>query len=284
MVGPVLVFVAIGMTAGLSNSSLVATLSAIEPFGTLILLLGKIIPYLLIIAAFTFIYTIIPNTKVQFSSALTGAVISGVLWETTGWLFTSFVANSANYAAVYSGFAVLMIFMIWLYLSWLILLTGSSIAYYHQYPERISNRYQMLRLSCRLREKIAMLIMFKIANHFHFNNPKLWTQSSLAKTLDISSDAIELVIKSLEAKKLIMRCGEDNGSFSPSQSLEHIAIKDIWDSVREAEEAPYLNPKKLESIDAIDELLNNVDHAITESFADMTLLDIVNKQRDAVAS
>lgn len=279
MVGPVLVFLAIGITASISSSSLVETLSAIEPFGTLLVLLGKIIPYILIIAAFTFIYSIIPNTKVQFKSALTGAIIAGLLWETTGWMFTSFVANSANYTAVYSSFAVLMIFMIWLYLSWLILLIGASIAYYHQYPERISIRQQKMRLSCRLREKIAMLVMFKIADHFYFNKSTLWTQTSLAKSLEISNEAIGLVIDSLEEKKLIMRCGENNDEFTPSKSLEHISVKDIWDSIREAEEAPYLNPSKLESIEAIDELLNNTDLAIQESFASISLLDIIKKQQ-----
>ena len=278
MVGPVLVFVAIGITAGISSSTLVETLSQIEPFGTLLLFVGKIIPYILIIAAFTFIYTIIPNTKVKFKSALTGAIIAGVLWETTGWLFTSFVANSANYAAVYSSFAVLMIFMIWLYLSWLILLIGSSIAYYHQHPERISNRQQILRLSCRLREKIALLVMFKIADHFHFNKPKPWTLISLSKSLDISPDAVALVVQSLENDKLIMRCGTDSATFSPSKSLENISIKDIWNAVRGAEETTYLNPDKLESIDAVDDLLNNTDKAIAEYFADTTLLDIINKQ------
>ena len=280
MVGPVLIFVAIGITAGISNSSFVSALNAIEPFGTLLLLIGKILPYILIIGAFTFIYTIIPNTKVKFKSALTGAVISGLLWETTGWLFTSFVANSTNYTAVYSSFAVLMIFMIWLYLSWLILLIGSSISYYHQHPERISNRHQLLRLSCRMREKIAMLIMFKIADHFHFDNPKLWTQTSLAKSLDISSDAIDLVVKSLEDKNLIMRCGKDNDAFTPSKSLEHITIKDIWDSAREAEEELDLNPQKLESIDAVDALLDKADKAVTESFTNQSLLDIVSKQQE----
>ena len=278
MVGPILVFVAICITASISSSSIVTTLTAIEPFGTALLLLGKVIPYILIIGAFTFIYSIIPNTKVQFTSALTGAIVSGFLWETTGWLFASFVANSTNYTAVYSSFAILIIFMIWLYLSWLILLVGASISYYHQHPERISNRQQQLYLSCRLREKIAMLIMYKIADHFHFDKPKLWTQLSLAKSLDISSDAVGMVTKSLEEKKLIMRCGEENDSFTPSKSLEHITIKDIWDSVRAAEEVSFLNPQKLESIEVIDELLNNAEKAVAKSFANMSLLDVVNKQ------
>ena len=75
-----------------------------------------------------------------------------------------------------------------------------------------------------------------------------------------------------------MRCGADNGVFSPAKSLENISIKDIWNAVRGAEETTYLNPEKLESIDAVDELLNNADKAVIECFADTSLLDIINKQ------
>lgn len=280
LVGPVLVFVAIGITAGISSSTLVETLSQIEPFGTLLLVLGKIVPYILIIAAFTFLYIIIPNTRVRLSSALTGAIIAGILWETTGWLFASFVAGSTNYTAVYSSFAILMIFMIWLYLSWLILLTGASIAYYHQHPERISNRYQILRLSCRLREKTALLIMFKIADHFHNDRSETWTQSSLAKSLDIADDAVALVIDSLEQNKLLQRCGEDGQGFTPARSLEKISISDIWNAARTAEETPLLDPDKLESNDAIDSLLGETDKIVHGHFAGKTLLDIVSRQQE----
>ena len=279
MIGPVFIFLAIGITAGISSSRFVETLTQIEPFGTLLHQVGRILPYIIIIGVFTFIYTIIPNTKVHFRSALTGAVISGLLWETTGWLFASFVANSANYTAVYSSFAVLMIFMIWLYLSWLILLTGSSIAYYHQHPERISTRQQSVSLSCRLREKIALLVMFKIAYQFHYGEPKKWTMTLLSKSLDISNDSMMLIIKALEKNKLLLRCGESAEFFAPAKSLDHIEIRDIWNAIRSAEETSDLNPSVIKSNETIDTLLDQTEDAINESLAGGSLLHLVEKQR-----
>ncbi|MCK4705250.1 MAG: YihY/virulence factor BrkB family protein, partial [Gammaproteobacteria bacterium] len=137
VIGPILVFAAIVITATIASSSIITSLSSIEAFAIIFTTAGSLLPYLLVIAAFTVIYFLVPNTKVKIRSALIGAFIAGVLWETTGWLFASFVVNSGNYTVVYSSFAVLVLFMIWLYLSWLILLIGAAISYYHQHPNKI---------------------------------------------------------------------------------------------------------------------------------------------------
>ena len=92
-------------------------------------------PLLLVIAAFTFVYLFIPNTRVRFVPALIGGTVGGIVWQTAGWVFAIFAASSNSYAAIYSGFAILLLFMIWLYLSWLVLLFGASIAFYVQRPE-----------------------------------------------------------------------------------------------------------------------------------------------------
>jgi len=98
----------------------------------MLLFLGEIIPYILTILSFTLIYILIPNTKVRFKSALYGAIIATILWKSIGALFSAFIVDSTNYTAIYSGFAILIIFMLWIYISWLIILTGASISYYRE--------------------------------------------------------------------------------------------------------------------------------------------------------
>lgn len=276
MVGPVLIFTAIGMTAAVTGSSTVIALSEIEPFGFLIQVMGKLLPYLLIISAFTFIYILIPNTKVKFRSALTGGIIAGILWETTGWLFASFVATSSNYTAVYSSFAILIIFMIWLYLSWLILLIGASISFYHQHPERISARQQVLELSSRLKEKVALLMMFRIATSFH-NNELAWTQDRLASDLDIPGDTLAPVIESLYKNNLLKRSCDNEVTYLPGQSLEHISMSDIFSAVRSAGESPLLNPDILKSEVGVDMLLDDIGNSIKTRLENTSLRDLVTQ-------
>ncbi len=276
MVGPILIFTGVGLTASISTSTVASALASMEGFGTLVWLAGKITSFLLITGAITFIYILIPNEKVRLKSAFTGAVVAALLWKLTGWLFTSFVAGSTKYSAIYSGFAVVIVFMIWLYLSWLILLIGATVAFYHQHPERTSSRQQVLRLSARLREKIGLLVMLRIAQSFYHDSEKL-TKQQLGKNLDIATEALALVIKPLEQHGLITESCDKNRVYLPAKSLEHIKIREIWDAVRSTEESSYLNPDNVASDKSVDTLLQNINHSIDDAVDGMTLLELVER-------
>ncbi len=276
MVGPVLIFTGIGLTASISTSTVATALASMEGFGTLIWLVSKLTSFLLIAGAITFIYILVPNEKVKLKSAFTGAVVAALLWKITGWLFSLFIAGSTNYSAIYSGFAVTIIFMIWLYISWLILLIGASVAFYHQHPERTSSRQQVLRLSARLREKIGLLLMLRIGQSFHRDSEKL-TKQQLSKNLDIAAEALSLVIRPLEKHGLLTESCDKHRVYLPGKSLEHIKIGDIWDAVRSAQESTHLNPDNVASDDAVDQLLQNINESINNSLEDMTLLDLVER-------
>ena len=74
-----------------------------------------------------------PSTHVPLSPALTGAAVAAILWQLLSIIFTAFIVNSVSYAAIYSGFAILVVFLVWLYAAWLIVLIGAEIAYLHQH-------------------------------------------------------------------------------------------------------------------------------------------------------
>ena len=274
MVGPVLIFTAIGLTASISTSTVANALASMEGYGTLIWLLGKLTSFLLITGAITFIYILVPNEKVKLKSAFTGAVVAALLWKITGWLFSTFVAGSTKYSAIYSGFAVTIILMIWLYLSWLILLVGASVAFYHQHPERTSSRQQVLRLSARLREKIGLLVMLRVGQSFHQDNKKM-TKQQLSRDLDIAAEALALIINPLEKHGLLSESCDNNRVYLPGKSLERIKIREIWDAVRSAQESTHFNPDNVASDEAVDGLLQNINESINNSLDNMSLLDLV---------
>ena len=278
MVGPVLIFTAIGLTASISTSTVAGTLASMEGFGTLIWLASKITSFLLITGAIAFVYILVPNEKVKIMSAFTGAVVATLLWKLTGWLFTSFVAGSTKYSAIYSGFAVAIIFMIWLYLSWLILLVGATVAFYHQHPERTSSRQQVLRLSARLREKIGLLVMLRVGQSFHTDSKKL-TQQQLSKTLDISTEALSLVLNPLERHGLLTESCDKNRVYLPGKSLDHIKVREILDAVRSAQESAYLSPDKVASDKSVDSLLQTINESVNQSLDGMTLLELVESSQ-----
>lgn len=274
LIGPLLLFTSAGITASFNSSAVVDKFLSIEPFGTILLFLGEFTPYILTTITFTLIYLLIPNTKVQFKSALYGAVIATILWKMTGALFTAFIVDSTNYTAIYSSFAILIIFMIWIYLSWLIILTGASISYYHQNPDRISDKSKIIRLSCRLREKLALTIMQLIGNSFHHNEPA-WTIQTLADKTRISEQALMIIVPALLSNKLITTTGADNQHFILSQSLENISLEMIFKAARGAEETAHLHPDEVITVQQVNDEILHVENAISESIRNKTLKDLI---------
>jgi len=152
--------------------------------------------YLLVTSALVFVYYFIPNTKVEFRAALTGGAVAGVLWETAGWLFATFVVKSSQYAAVYSGFAILIFFMIWIYLSWLILLVSASVSFCSQHPEYLGVQDRSLRLSNRLRERLALQVVYLIAQHFRRGLPG-WSMTDFCKRFDVLSEPLARILRAM---------------------------------------------------------------------------------------
>jgi membrane protein len=274
LIGPLLLFTAVGITASFNSSTVIDKISAIEPFGSMLLVVGEIVPYLLTILSFALIYILIPNTKVRFKSAVYGAVIATILWKSIGALFSAFIVDSTNYTAIYSGFAIMIIFMLWIYISWLIILTGASISYYHQNPDRITDKSQIIRLSCRLREKLALTVMQLIAVNFHHND-KPWTLKSLAKKTNISEPALTIIISSLLSNKLITTTGKNNHYYLPKQSLENITVKMILSAVRSAEEVSQLRPDDIDTAQQVEDIIITLEKAIENSVSNKTLKDLV---------
>ena len=274
LIGPLLLFTAAGLTASFNSSAVVDKLISIEPFGTILLFIGEVIPFILTIITFTLIYILIPNTKVRFKSAFYGAVIATILWKLVGALFSAFIVDSTNYTAIYSGFAIMIIFMLWTYTSWLVVLTGASISYYHQNPDRISKQSQVIRLSCRLREKLALTVMQLIAVNFD-SNEQPWTLKTLAHKTRISESALTMIVSSLLSNKLITTTGANEQHYLPSQSLDHITLDMVLNAARNAEETSYLQPDDVAAAEQVEKTISSIEEAIKESIKNKTLKDLI---------
>ncbi|MGE5173041.1 MAG: YhjD/YihY/BrkB family envelope integrity protein [Betaproteobacteria bacterium] len=275
LVGPVLVFAAIGITATALSTSFMQRLIAVEPIGTILYYTGELVPYVLVCAAFTFIYVFIPNTKVKLSSALVGGIFGGVLWETIGWGFGSFVVTTTKYGAIYSGFAVLIFFMIWLYVSWLILLVGAEISFYHQNPHALSIRRAARIPDAHLLEQIAVSIMFLIAYNFYYGKGP-WTLTALTHRLGLALESAEAVVEALKKKLLIVETGDDPPAYLPTRDLEAIRLREVYVAVRlSATGDDGFERKNIVSLKGVVGILRAIDDAVGRALGETTLKDLV---------
>ncbi len=280
MVGPVLVFAAVGITASLGSSRLVGIFSQLPFFNVLTSFVGELLPFALAIAAFTFVYILVPNTRVRLGSALYGAVIAGLLWQFSGMLFTAFVGGSTKYTAIYSGFAIVLIFMLWLYLSWIILLIGASIAFYHQNPEYLVWQQRDIRLSTRQREQLALQAMIDIARA-HDRQIELQTSlDNLARRQRIPAALLLRVLDALQKSGLVQQSADDPPHYLPGYTLERLRVAEIIKSAREAstqdgrDSVLYSDPR-------VTELLDNLESSLDSYLGEMSLADFIHRTENS---
>ena len=273
MVGPLLVVTAVGITASTMNTGLVQEIVAIEPFGSLVIGLSKLVPYMLVIGAFSATYILIPHTNVKWRSALLGGFVAGILWETVGWGFASFIVGSAKYEAVYSGFAIVILFLFWLYLNWLVLLLGASIAFYHQNPAYQASGSIHKPLGNRSKELLALEILRLVGQAYHEGERK-WTLENLLEKLSLPMESINDVLNKLIARKLIVIAGDDPGYFVPGRDLQTISINEVLDVVRDDYNDDSFNDSFADN--RVIDILKNIETMSNINLENKTINDLIS--------
>lgn len=86
----------------------------------------RLAPYILTSAAFTLLFAAVPNCRVPIKNALVGGVVTALVFEIAKWAFTSVIANT-SFQLIYGTFAFIPLFLLWIYLSWLIVLAGAEL-------------------------------------------------------------------------------------------------------------------------------------------------------------
>ena len=224
LIAPILMFTALGLWAAFLDTSLIQNLN--NTYGNAFGTLTSYLPKVLIILTFGIFYIVIPNTHVKVKSALIGALLAGLLWQTGSWAFASFVVNSTKQTAIYSAFASLMFFMLWMYLSWLILLIGASIAFYVQHPESIYYEQAQLPQSPQLKHLIAIGIMQLAYKQAERRLPPL-TSQQYAKQLSAPEPLVQQTVDLLLAHRLLVENSAFPACYSPYYPATQLSMEDI---------------------------------------------------------
>jgi membrane protein len=280
LIGPVVMFTALGITATVMNTSLVQQLINIKPFGELVLAASRLVPYLLVVVAFTFLYMFIPNTRVRLFPAAVGGLVAGVLWQTSGWGFAAFVASSSKYAAIYSGFAILILLLIWLYVSWLILLLGTQVAFYVQYPQYVTREPVSLELSNRLRERLALQLMFMVADR-HVRQREPWTLQDMVEQLGLPMQPVSQVLDLMMDAGFVAETSDDPPAYLPRRDIETITVAQVLETVRGAGENRLLTLKTLPHQPEVEHALESIRETVAKQLGTLTFRDLVCRQTRA---
>lgn len=274
LLGPIVMILATTSIAALSNAELVQHIGGALPGTAWLSELNRLAPYLLVTFAFAVLYMLIPNTRVRLGPALIGAACGGIAWVSAGKLFALTIVSSTRLEAIYSGFAIVIVLMLWLHLSWVILLLGSQLTYYVQHPYQLQMPRRAVELDGRLREQLAIAIMLIVGRDFE-NPGHGWGEEGLAAELRIPRSAVNTVLADLVTAGLVV--SSDTHRLMPARDPRRIGLTAILAAVR-GQRGPRAGATDAPLEPAVEQLAGEIDTALDNAMAGRSLADLLDAE------
>ena len=272
LVGPLVMFTALGLIAAAGSNTIVDRVLEIEPFGTTAVLIGKLTPYIILSLGFAAAYWFIPNTRVKFSAALIGGLTGGSLWAASGVLFATFVATSTRNVDIYASFAIVIIALVWLYISWLVVLVGAQAAFYFQNPEYLRVGYRNLHVGNKLVEQMALSMMLLVARAFRGDTDPPDT-NRVAEAIRVPGILLSPVTQRLTQTGLLETVSR--GRLVPGHDPGRITVGDVLDAVRGSHDSDIYRGGSFP--EEVDKVFADVKQATRSTLEERSLYDLLDE-------
>jgi len=230
-------------------------------------------PYLIVTGVFAFMYGFIPNCSVRVRAAVVGGLFAGALWAAVGMIFASFIAGSTRTVVIYASFAIAVVALIWLYVSWLVLLLGAQLAFYVQNPQYLRPGHADVQLSSSLRERVALSIMYLIVSTYHQGRER-WSINALADHLGLPGAALGPIVTALERRGLLLLADDD--TWVPGRDPATIELTDVLAAVREHVDGPRLG--RIRDISPAVAASRAAERALEDSLKGKTVKDLLEQK------
>lgn len=233
MICPVLLILASSVTVLLTTqvSSMLERLSFLGYLADVLVWLLKILPYAVLWLVFTFIYVFMPNTKVQMKSALWGGILAGTIYQLVQLAYLTFQIGVSNYGAIYGSFAALPLFLVWLQMSWLIVLLGAEISFAHQNVATYEFERDCLTVSHSFKRMIALMITCLCVKSFR-NAASPLTADNVSRELEAPIRLVRSVLAELtEARILSEVCSDprEDVAYQPACDIHRLTVAGVID-------------------------------------------------------
>lgn len=283
--GPLFLLAAISMTTTLESQSFVRSLLGMAFIGQIIFLLFKVLPFIAMWAAFTFLYIFMPNIKVDIRAALVGGIFGGTLWQLAQWGYVNFQVGVARYNAIYGTMAALPIFMVWLYVSWLIVLLGLEVTYASQNLRTIRREIRGGNVNFASREIVALTILLVVAENF-FRGRKPWGLEKISEKLELPPRLARHVLNELLRLGFLAEVRNDRENdfaYLPARALETVTVHDVLQALKE-DGVSYTRLRRTPEWELVRDLEKRIDEAGQEVLDGVTLHDLVQQSLDRRSS
>ena len=254
LIGPVLIILSSSVTVFVTTqvNLIMEKFALLGVFSGPVLLLLKLLPYCILWGLFTFCYLFMPNTKVRFSAGLLGGIIAGTTFEVVQWGYITFQIGAVQYNAVYGSFAVLPLFLVWLQLSWLIVLYGAEISFAYQNVDTYEFEPDALQASHRLKTLLSLQITRHLIKNFTAGEKSL-TAAELSSRLEIPIRFVnEILFELVKSHILSVTDAEEKGErgYQPALDIHTLTLQYVIEALekRGLNAMPFTNTPEFQTL------------------------------------
>ena len=262
-------FIAAYVSEVMSKLALTGTISSMVPAAF------KYVPYLLILILYTLIYVLMPNTRVKVRSGVYAGIIASICFYMVQWGYIHFQIGISRYNAIYGSLAALPLLLIWLQLSWVILLGGAEISYADQNVDIYEYEPDYLQISPRYKRLLTLHVAHLLVKRFTDGNPAA-TAEEISHELELPFRLTSDILTDLQESGLISNTcqdEEDESAYQPASDINQWTLKFVIDALdqRGINEMPVAQTAALDNLSESLEALRTVSE---QSPANIRLKDL----------
>jgi membrane protein len=277
VVTPVLVGVALSLTATMQSAPLFQYLLERPVLAEANGLLVRWLPTVFLFLGFTFVYWRLPNTRVHLGSAVLGGAVAALLFSGAQSAYVGFNVGAARFSAVFAGFAWLPLLIVWIFISWSIVLLGAEISFAHQNFARYRREAREQAPGPAEREALGIRIAVEVARNFRDGAPPA-TAEALADRFDVSVRAVHDLARHFERAGIVTRVatGTSDDAFQLGRPAEVVSIADVLTALRGTRRSRPATDGDL-AAQAVDALLLDLEASLGSAATARTLAELLEK-------
>lgn len=263
---------------GLSGSMMVKVQTMANEFEFLkpfIVILIKSVPYLSTWILLTIVYIVMPNTKVRFKHALIAGVIAGTVVVLFQALYQDLQIGVWRFNTLYGSIAMVPLLLLWLQVTWLIVLMGAELSFAYQNIEHYEFEDDALKLSHNNKRILTLLISYQIINNFEEGGEPRNTDF-LSHELGIPLRLLNELVYDLVSAGILVELAADNPkdrSYVPAVDIHRITVEFVY-SQMEKVGGDHLYVTESPELDKITKIHDHILHSIRESPSNILLKDL----------
>ena len=274
---PILVIISSSFTVVAASQAklIVQKIALLGPISSVIFFLLNMLPYVSIWILLTLNYMVLPNTRVPLRAGIFAGIAAGTIYQIVQWIYIKFQIGVASYGYIYGSFAALPLFLVWLQISWMIVLFGAEIAFAYEHVETFGFHPDHSRISMSSKKVLMLKIFHLLVKRFSQGEAPL-SARQIAHALEIPVRLVRQLLNELAGVGLVIETTkgkEHEVTFQPAKTIENITVKHTLDAI-ERHGDTFLPVTQSTEEEKLSDHLRSIAEAVEKAPGNVVLKDV----------